>query len=217
MTAIPAAATVPAADVAEQVTVTGTHTDGAFSFRTLLGDLNPLQYIPVVGSIYRGITGDEGNATLRFVASLGTSFALGGPVSVGITVAEKVTGIDPEKIALHWLGRLLHPHQKQAATSGAAAPQTAASRPATTGDAATKAAVAAPSLASPASGGSASGTTSGAALAASTAPSSSRPWSKAELAAYGVRETAQGELSAGSSTGADVLNGLELKRLSARA
>ncbi len=79
-----------------------------FSFRELLSDLNPLQYIPGVGAIYRAITGDEGNKDLRFVASLGTSFALGGPVGVGITVAERVTGIDPERIGRHLLSGLFH-------------------------------------------------------------------------------------------------------------
>ncbi|MBE7211909.1 MAG: hypothetical protein INR65_12890 [Gluconacetobacter diazotrophicus] len=81
-----------------------------FSFHDLLEDLNPLQYIPVVGSIYRAVTGDEGNSTLRFIASLGTSFALGGPLGLGLTVAEKALGIDPERIGRQLLGHLLHPH-----------------------------------------------------------------------------------------------------------
>ncbi len=101
---------------------------GGPSFRTLLSDLNPLQYIPVVGALYRAATGDEGNPTLRFVASLGTSFALGGPVGVGITVAEKVTGFDPERIVRSLLGHLFHhpaPATAPAASSPAAAPPTA--------------------------------------------------------------------------------------------
>jgi hypothetical protein len=100
---------------------------GGLTFRTLLSDLNPLQYIPVVGALYRAATGDEGNPTLRFVASLGTSFALGGPVGVGITVAEKVTGFDPERIVRSLLGHLFHhpaPATAPAASSPAAAPAT---------------------------------------------------------------------------------------------
>ena len=92
-----------------------------FSFRELMSDLNPLQYIPGVGAIYRAITGDEGNKDLRFVASLGTSFALGGPVGVGITVAERVTGIDPEKIGRHLLASLFHSN-KPAPAAPATAP-----------------------------------------------------------------------------------------------
>ena len=101
---------------------------GGLSFRTLLSDLNPLQYIPGVGAIYRAITGDEGNPTLRFVASLGTSFALGGPVGVGITIAEKVTGFDPEKIGRHLLASLFHPSATGTATPAAPA-GTSAARP----------------------------------------------------------------------------------------
>ncbi len=81
---------------------------GAGFFHTLLSDLNPLQYIPVVGTIYRAVTGDEGNPTLQFVASLGTSFALGGPIGVAITAAEEVTGIHPEKMALNFARHLFH-------------------------------------------------------------------------------------------------------------
>lgn len=97
---------------------------GGPSFRALLSDLNPLQYIPVVGALYRAATGDEGNATLRFVASLGTSFALGGPIGVGITVAEKVTGFDPERIVRSLLGHLFH-HPAPAPVTAPAASQTA--------------------------------------------------------------------------------------------
>ncbi len=136
----------------------GTVTEsGGLTFRTLLSDLNPLQYIPVVGALYRAATGDEGNPTLRFVASLGTSFALGGPVGVGITVAEKVTGFDPERIVRSLLGHLFHhpaPATAPAASSPAASSPTAA--PAT--------AVATAVAAAPAEAG--------------------RPWTSAELAAY---------------------------------
>ncbi len=156
-------------------------------FRTLLSDLNPLQYIPVVGPIYRAITGDEGNADLRFVASLGTSFALGGPVGVGITVAEKVTGFDPEAIGRHLLARLFHPGAKPAAN--APVPSSTSPDPArpATGDA-------------------------GAALA--SGPTAPRAWTAGELTAYGVTRTADNTLVAGGLSSADVLNTLELHRLS---
>lgn len=77
-------------------------------FHELLSDINPLQYIPVVGTIYRAITGDQGNPTMRFVASLGTSFAIGGPVGVAITVGEKIAGIDPERAVLDAARHLFH-------------------------------------------------------------------------------------------------------------
>ncbi len=166
-------------------------------FRSLLSDLNPLQYIPVVGPIYRAITGDEGNPDLRFVASLGTSFALGGPVGVGITVAEKVTGIDPESIGRHLLARLFHPAAKPAA--GTAAPPSAATS-----------APAQPTTGRPASD------TAGTALAndLSAGQAGARAWTADELTAYGVKRTADNALVAGGLSSADVLNTLELHRLS---
>jgi hypothetical protein len=73
-----------------------------FSFRDLLSALNPLQYLPVVGTIYRAATGDVIPEPLRRLGSLLVSGLLGGPVGVAIslatTVAEKISGIDPEKI-----------------------------------------------------------------------------------------------------------------------
>ncbi|WP_428374392.1 hypothetical protein [Lichenicoccus sp.] len=93
-------------------------------FHEILSDLNPLQYIPVVGTIYRAVTGDQGNATLRFVASIGTSFALGGPVGVAVTAAEEITGIDPARMAVNAALHLLHlGHGKAAAaTPGVSGP-----------------------------------------------------------------------------------------------
>ena len=171
-------------------------------FRSLLSDLNPLQYIPVVGPIYRAITGDEGNPDLRFVASLGTSFALGGPVGVGVTVAEKVTGIDPEAIGRHLLARLFHPAAK--AATGTATPSAAAP------SALTSPATVLPATVQPGSD------TAGAALAnaLSAGQSGARAWTADELTAYGVKRTADNGLVAGGLSSADVLNTLELHRLS---
>ncbi len=99
-------------------------------FHELMSDLNPLQYIPVVGTIYRAITGDQGNPNLRFAASLGTSFALGGPIGLAITAGEKIAGIDPEKAVLNAARHLFHlgrtepadPSATPAAPAGGAAP-----------------------------------------------------------------------------------------------
>jgi hypothetical protein len=73
------------------------------SFRDILSALNPLQYLPVVGTIYRAVTGDVIPEPLRRLGSLLVSGLLGGPIGVVIslvtTAAEKITGVDPEKIA----------------------------------------------------------------------------------------------------------------------
>ena len=104
-----------------------TSSSGGGFFHELLSDINPLQYIPVVGSIYRAITGDQGNPTMRFVASLGTSFAIGGPIGVAITVGEKIAGIDPERAVMDVARHLFHlghaePTAVASATSAASAP-----------------------------------------------------------------------------------------------
>jgi hypothetical protein len=76
--------------------------DHGFSFHNLLSAMNPLQYLPVVGTIYRAITGDVIPEALRRAGSFVVSGLLGGPIglaaSIAATLAEKVTGIDPEVI-----------------------------------------------------------------------------------------------------------------------
>ena len=74
----------------------------ATPFHELLSELNPLQYIPVVGTIYRSITGDTIPETARTAGSLVVSGLTGGPAGVAISLAalavEKALGVDPEKI-----------------------------------------------------------------------------------------------------------------------
>lgn len=80
-----------------------------FSFHDLLSAANPLQYLPIVGTIYRAVTGDVIPEALRRGGSLLVSGLLGGPIglitNIVETIAEKVTGIDPEKI----VAAQLHP------------------------------------------------------------------------------------------------------------
>jgi hypothetical protein len=214
-----AAASSSSASASASPSATSTAPSGGFSLRTLLSDLNPLQYIPVVGAVYRAVTGDEGNADLRFVASLGTSFALGGPVGVGITVAEKVTGIDPETIGRRLLSGLLHHAPKPAASPATppADPSTALASAATPG--ATPAATTGTRTATTAGTTAALPPTAAATrLAAdlSAGTSGARAWTPEELSAYGVKRTADNGLSAGGLSSADVLNTLELHRLSGR-
>ncbi len=73
------------------------------AFHQLLSELNPLQYLPVVGTIYRAITGDTIPEAARIAGSMVVSGLTGGPVglaiNVGTTLLEKASGIDPERIA----------------------------------------------------------------------------------------------------------------------
>jgi hypothetical protein len=89
----------PTTAAVAQTTAAAQH---AFSFHDLLHIMNPLQYLPVVGTIYRAVTGDVIPEAVRDVGSLLVSGLMGGPIGVATyiatTIAEKVTGIDPEKI-----------------------------------------------------------------------------------------------------------------------
>ena len=72
------------------------------SFHNLLSDLNPLQYLPVIGTLFRAITGDTIPEPLRDAGSLVVSGLIAGPIgaamSLGELAIEKVSGINPEKI-----------------------------------------------------------------------------------------------------------------------
>jgi hypothetical protein len=71
-------------------------------FETLLSELNPLQYIPIVGTLYRAITGDRVPAAARTAGGLVVSGLVGGPVGLATGLAalalEKLTGVDPERL-----------------------------------------------------------------------------------------------------------------------
>jgi hypothetical protein len=157
------------------------------SFLDVLSTLNPLQYLPVVGTIYRAVTGNTIPEPIRMVGSLVASGLMGGPIGVvtniATTIAEKATGIDPERIGrsvLASLGSTLgltHATDSNSSTQQITIPTTA------------------------------SFTTM---LAA--APTRSG-WTRAELAAYGVSTSSDGSLHQGNLEGAEVLNAMELSRL----
>jgi hypothetical protein len=56
---------------------------GGFSFKDLLDIVNPLQHLPVVGSIYRYLTGDEPAVGTRIIGDA----LYGGPIGFGVSVA----------------------------------------------------------------------------------------------------------------------------------
>jgi hypothetical protein len=71
------------------------------SFHDVLSAMNPLQYLPVVGTIYRAVTGDQIAEPIRRIGSAIVSGLMGGPIGVAIDLvmlaAEKVTGVDLDK------------------------------------------------------------------------------------------------------------------------
>ena len=171
------------------------------AFHVLLSELNPLQYVPVVGTIYRAVTGDTVPETARFAGGLVVSGLTGGPVGIamnlGATLIEHLVGIDPEKLGDRLLAELGIGHAAPAHAAPTAL--AAATPPATAAPAAVAPAPASPTLAS------------------SAPASSARAWSPAQLAAYGVTGGSDGTLRRGTVSGADVLNFLELARIAPAA
>ncbi len=156
-------------------------------FDHFLSELNPLQYVPVVGTIYRAVTGDTIPESARFAGSLVVSGLTGGPVGIGINVGatalEHLLGIDPEQIGtrlLHGLGIGATPPSNNPGGPSSAASNLVAQTNS-------------PPAAAPAPAGAG--------------------WSASQLAAYGISQNPGGELMRGSETGADVLNSLELAGL----
>jgi hypothetical protein len=156
-----------------------------FLFHQLLSELNPLQYLPVIGTIYRAITGDQIPETVRRIGSLVVSGLLGGPIGVvinaAVMIAEKITGID-----------LDHTGQVLLTGNGHAGHPAASATPAPTPPPAPVAHIETP---------------------VPPASSPAQAWSPAQLAAYGVSTTSDGVLKLADRSGADVLNALELLRI----
>lgn len=74
--------------------------EGGPSFRDMLSSLNPLQHIPVIGAIYRHVTGDKAHPAAQVVGGL----VFGGPIgmmlaALGATI-EQATGKSPLELAL---------------------------------------------------------------------------------------------------------------------
>jgi hypothetical protein len=78
-------------------------------FHEFLSELNPLQYIPVIGTIYRAVTGDTIPEAARVAGGLVVSGLAGGPIGVAtniaITTAAHAIGVDPEKLGLKVLAQ----------------------------------------------------------------------------------------------------------------
>lgn len=140
--------------------------EGPDMFHSVLSALNPLQYLPVVGTIYRAVTGDEVAEPVRRVGSAVGSFLMGGPIGLALNIAgvgaEKVLGFDFDKAAQGLLSSAAS--MLGVGGSDASAPTRLA-------------------------------------------------WTPAQLSAYGVSTEADGTLTRGDLSGADVLNTLEMSRI----
>jgi hypothetical protein len=167
--------------------------DHGFNFHEFLSDINPLQYLPVVGTIYRAVTGDVIPEALREGGSFLVGGLLGGPIglltSIAETIAEKITGIDPEKI----VASVFHtsPPPVTAPAGPPAADPVLASKP-----------VDPVKVITPADPGQAN------------TPAAPRiALTPEQLSAYGVHPDASGTPKLADTGAADVLNTIELTRL----
>jgi hypothetical protein len=158
-------------------------------FRQLLSELNPLQYVPLVGGLYRAATGDRIPDNARIMGSLVVSGLTGGPIGIAANIAllaaEKATGIDPERMEGNVLSSVgIGKKPSTPAATRPATPKPAAIQPAT--------------------------------AATATAAATSRSplaFSAAQLSAYGAVASAGGGIKTANLSGSDVLNAMELDRL----
>lgn len=155
------------------------------TFHELLASLNPLQHIPVVGTIYRAVTGDEIPEAARNIGSLAIGGIMGGPIGLAgnlvFLALRKLTGIDIDRIGQNLLADVGIGHHTSTDGDGVAVltAQTATPVEPTQQDAGTR----------------------------------TTAWSAAQLKAYGVITDADGTLRQGDALGSDVLNGLLLAEL----
>ncbi len=82
---------LPGVPAVPSLTVAGDD-DDSFSFDDLLDAVNPLQHIPVIGTLYRAITGDKIATAPKILGDTLYGGATGFVASVADTIFEKVTG-----------------------------------------------------------------------------------------------------------------------------
>ncbi len=77
---------------------------GESFWKDVLDVVNPLQHLPVVGTVYRAVTGDK----IGDVEKVAGDTLYGGPIGLVSSLAniafEKITGKDPGEMVMGWLG-----------------------------------------------------------------------------------------------------------------
>ena len=87
-----APASAPAAASAGASASAAASPDDGFSFDDFVDMVNPLQHIPVVGTLYRAITGDKMNTAPKILGDTLYGGVTGFVSSVADTIFEKITG-----------------------------------------------------------------------------------------------------------------------------
>lgn len=88
--------------------------EDGFGFFDLLDMLNPLQHIPVVGTIYRAITGDEIRSISRIIGGAVFGGPMGAASGLMTAVIEDGTGKAPADLALSFVSGEEAGHSKAA-------------------------------------------------------------------------------------------------------
>ena len=111
---------------------------GSFSFKDLLDIVNPLQHLPVIGSVYRYLTGDEPSGGARIVGDA----LYGGPIGFGVgVVSTLLTDSQGHDLGERALSAVFGPSSADETAVAQAGPRTtmaAATSAAATGTAATQ-------------------------------------------------------------------------------
>jgi hypothetical protein len=79
-------------------------TQQSLGFSDLLATINPLQHIPIIGSIYRAVTGDTMSPTAEVVGGALFGGLIGAVTSLADVVFAQATGRNVGDTVLAWLG-----------------------------------------------------------------------------------------------------------------
>lgn len=83
-----------ASALAEAENATPLKKEESFGFLDLLDVINPLQHLPVIGTIYRAVTGDEIKPAARIIGDTAFGGVVGAATAIADTVVEASTGKD---------------------------------------------------------------------------------------------------------------------------
>ena len=93
---------------------------GGFGFKDLLDIINPLQHLPIIGSVYRYLTGDEPSGGARIVGDA----IYGGPIGFGVgVVSTLLTDSDGRDLGEKALAAVFGPSSAEATAVAKANPQ----------------------------------------------------------------------------------------------
>lgn len=94
---------IPASSALDAAPQKSEKKEGGFGFFDLLDMINPLQHIPVVGTIYRAITGDEIRSISRIIGGAVFGGPMGAASGLVTAVIEDGTGQEPGELALSFV------------------------------------------------------------------------------------------------------------------